>query len=62
MPRQEAHKLLRALSSTDDFPRAVKEDTHIQEFLSEKEIERLLTPENYIGESVAIVKRIVDQK
>jgi len=62
MPRQEAHKLLRTLSNTDDFPRTVKKDIHMKEFLSEKEIERLLTPENYIGESVTLVKRIVDQK
>ena len=62
MPRQEAHKLLRGLSSTDDFLEALKRDTTIQKFLSEDDIERLLTPENYIGESVALVKRIVDTK
>jgi adenylosuccinate lyase len=62
IPRQTAHKLLRDLSGKEDFLTAVQEHPRIQELLTEKEIEVLLTPETYIGESVALVQRIVDQK
>jgi len=62
MPRQTAHKLLQNLSKSDNFLEAVQKDSQIQDLLSKEEIKSLLTPENYIGESVALVQRILDQK
>ena len=62
MPRQEAHTLLRELSSREDFVKAVKENASIKEVLSQEEIDQLLTPENYIGEAVSIVKKVLSDK
>jgi adenylosuccinate lyase len=59
MPRQEAHALLRGLSAHTDFVKAVKEDSTVTELLSGPEIDKLLTPENYIGEAVSIVKNVL---
>lgn len=59
VPRQEAHALLRSLSLQEDFVKAVKEAPKIKNMLSEKEIDRLLTPENYIGEAVSIVRNVL---
>jgi adenylosuccinate lyase len=59
MPRQEAHALLRGLSAHTDFVKAVKEDSTVTELLSGPEIDQLLTPENYIGEAVSIVKNVL---
>ncbi len=58
MPRQKAHALLRELSVKREFVKAVK-DSEITEFLSEEEIDILLTPENYIGEAVSIVRNVL---
>ena len=60
MPRQKAHALLRELSAKKEFVKAVK-DSEITEFLSEEEINQLLTPENYIGEAVSIVRNILGE-
>ncbi|MBU7038947.1 MAG: adenylosuccinate lyase [Theionarchaea archaeon] len=62
MPRQEAHAVLRGISMQENFVEAVKRDSQIREILSEEEIEDLLTPETYIGDSVAIVTRVLQQK
>jgi adenylosuccinate lyase len=61
MPRQEAHALLRELSGQEDFVEAVKENDSIKKVLTSEEIDLLLTPENYIGEAVAIVKNILKE-
>ena len=62
MPRQEAHTLLRELSSREDFAKAVKENASIKEVLLPEEVDQLLTPENYIGEAVSIVKKVLSDK
>lgn len=62
VPRQKAHAMLRELSAHEDFPKAVKADLRITTLLSEKEIDQLLTPENYIGEAVAVVKNVLSQR
>ena len=62
MPRQEAHTLLRDLSSREDFAKAVKENASIKEVFLPEEIDQLLTPENYIGEAVSIVKKVLSDK
>lgn len=59
VPRQKAHALLRELSVHTDFVEAVKGNTIIREMLSEEEVDQLLTPENYIGEAVSIVKSVL---
>lgn len=61
MPRQKAHAVLRELSTEKDFVEAVKRDSQIRDILSEREIDDLLTPETYIGESVAIVDRVLGE-
>ena len=61
VPRQEAHALLRALSTQEDFVKAVKEASTIKNMLSEEEIDQLLTPENYIGEAVSIIKNVLKE-
>jgi adenylosuccinate lyase len=59
MPRQKAHALLRELSRQKDFVAVVKQDSSVRDLLSEEDIISLLTPENYIGEAVALVKKVL---
>lgn len=61
VPRQEAHALLRRLSGEKDFVKAVKHDPTVRDNVSEKEVDALLTPENYIGEAVSIVRTVLSQ-
>ncbi len=62
VPRQKAHALLRELSSGEDFMSAVKDDPRVCVVLTEEEIDQLLTPENYIGEAVSIVRKVLSAK
>jgi len=62
VPRQEAHALLRALSTQEDFVKAVKEAPTIKNILSEEEIDQLLAPENYIGEAASIVRNVLSMQ
>jgi adenylosuccinate lyase len=59
MPRQKAHALLRELSTQKDFVNAVKENSTIARMLSEEEVDLLLTPENYTGEAITIVRNVL---
>ncbi len=61
IPRQEAHALLRKLSAQEDFREAAKKNHTVREMLSEREIDQLLTPENYIGEAVSIVEKVLSK-
>ncbi len=59
--RQDAHEILRKISLVgDDFIGAVKSNEEIRGYLSEDEIECLLIPENYIGEAVNLVDRVLE--
>jgi adenylosuccinate lyase len=47
--RQKAHELLNKISNESDFVTAVKENPIIKKYLSAREIDSLLKPENYLG-------------
>ncbi len=57
--RQNAHELLKQLSSEENFIKAVKRNETISEHLSEKEIETILDPSSYVGIAVQIVENLV---
>ena len=59
--RQKAHELLKKLSNESDFMKAVKNNSTISEYLSDKEIEEILDPRNYVGLSVKIVENLVEK-
>ncbi|MCG3222646.1 MAG: adenylosuccinate lyase [Candidatus Heimdallarchaeota archaeon] len=56
--RQKAHELLKNLSNEDDFMQAVKNNSVISQYFSEKEIDEILDPKNYVGLSSKIVEHI----
>jgi len=59
--RQDAHEMLRTISmSGDDFVVAVKANPEIKGYLSDDEIEELVVPENYVGESHNLVRRVIE--
>ncbi|MEA1993861.1 MAG: adenylosuccinate lyase [Euryarchaeota archaeon] len=60
--RQEAHELLRQIAHGDgEFKENLIANTTVRNYLSEKEIEVCLDPENYIGSAVEIVKGILEE-
>jgi len=65
MSRQEAHELLRKLSLKSEtenkpFKNVLLGDETVRKFLSEKEIEEALNPENYLGTAVRQVEWAVE--
>lgn len=62
MARHEAHEVLRQVSmQPDDFRDALLDQPEVAERLSEEEIDALLEPASYLGESGEIVDRVVDE-
>ena len=64
MDRQEAHEIVRmasmdALARNKDLVQLLGESKEVQKYLSIKEIESLLNPDNYIGTAVAQVDRVI---
>ncbi len=59
--RQKAHAILRDLTKVDDFKGAVKNHKQIIELFSEKEIDKILDPQNYIGLAPEVVDRVVKE-
>ncbi|MHA2245932.1 MAG: adenylosuccinate lyase [Candidatus Hodarchaeales archaeon] len=59
--RQKAHAILRDLTKVENFRGAVKNHPQISELFSEKEIDHILDPQNYIGLAPEIVDRVVTQ-
>ena len=59
--RQKAHAILRDLTKVDDFKGAVKNHPQISELFSEKEIDEILDPQNYIGLAPEVVDRVVKE-
>ncbi len=57
--RQKAHELLRQLSSAENFVKAVKSNTTISKFYTEKEIDEILNPDNYSGLATEIIENMV---
>ena len=65
MSRQEAHELLRKLSmkayeENKHLKDALLEDEIIRRYFSEKEIEELIKPENYLGTALERVDKVVE--
>ncbi len=65
MSRQEAHELLRKLSmkayeENKHLKDVLLEDEIIREYFSEKEIEELIKPENYLGTALERVDKVVE--
>ncbi|MHA1228288.1 MAG: adenylosuccinate lyase [Candidatus Hodarchaeales archaeon] len=58
--RQKAHEIIRSLSTSEDFVQAVN-NSEISEFLSEDELKDFLNPENYLGLSIQITERVINQ-
>lgn len=58
--RQKAHELLRKLSSAENFMNAVKSNTTIAKFFTEKEIGEILNPKNYSGLAIEIIENMVE--
>ncbi len=58
--RQRAHEMLKQLSNEENFVEAVKNNAIIMEFFSEKEIDRILDPKNYIGLSSQVVEQALE--
>ena len=64
MSRQDAHELIRRLaiqsaSEKSSFKKALIRNETVSSLLSEKEIEELLMPENYLGTSVKQVEMVI---
>lgn len=59
--RQKAHTILRDLMKVENFRSAVNNHPRISEIFTEKEIEEILDPQNYIGLAPEIVDRIVTE-
>lgn len=63
--RSEAHEMLReivrkTLQEDMDFRYALIKDERIRRYLSEKEIDELLKPENYLGENAKLIERAIN--
>ena len=66
MNRQEAHALLRKCSSTsgrDNIPLAVvlRREGRVTRYIPEREIEKLIDPQRYLGSAAATVERVVKE-
>ena len=66
MPRQEAHRLLRQVSSESQekqrsFSQTLLENSRISEHLSKEEIESVLDPKSYLGMSVELVDAAIEK-
>jgi len=66
MNRQEAHELLRKLTSESElkncyFKDVLVKNKKIQEFLTEKEIDDALDPQKYLGTTIEQVKLMIDR-
>ena len=59
--RQKAHAILRDLTKVENFRGAVKNHPQISELFSEKEIDEILDPQNYIGLAPEIVDWVVTE-
>ncbi|MHA1973105.1 MAG: adenylosuccinate lyase [Candidatus Hodarchaeales archaeon] len=58
--RQKAHELISSLSESEDFVQAVR-NSEISRFFSENEIADILNPDNYLGLSIQITERVIEQ-
>ena len=63
--RQEAHELVRSITMSAEkknisFNKNIKENKKIKKYLTKDEIESCLKPDNYIGHSHEIIKRVLD--
>ncbi len=66
MSRQEAHELVRRLAMKSDvekrlFKAVLLEDNAVRDMLSEKEIDKVLDPRNYLGTTVKQVELAVEK-
>jgi len=66
MSRQEAHRLLRELSMKSmaegvHLSDVLKRDERVRAFLTEQEINELMRPENYLGESQKLIDKAVSE-
>ncbi len=66
MGRQEAHELVRRLAMKSDvekrlFKTVLLEDSAVRDMLSEKEIDKVLDPRNYLGTTVKQVELAVEK-
>ncbi|HDN05426.1 MAG TPA: adenylosuccinate lyase, partial [Candidatus Bathyarchaeota archaeon] len=64
--RQEAHELLRKLAMKSEmenkhFKKILLEDKFIREKLSEKEIDELLNPRNYLGTALKQIELLIEK-
>ncbi len=57
--RQQAHELLKELSSSDDFRTAVFNHPVVKQHLTEEEIANLLNPETYIGLASIVTQEVI---
>jgi adenylosuccinate lyase len=58
--RQKAHELLKGLSSQENFIDVVKKNEIVSSYFSEKELDEILDPMNYLGLSQKIVEKLLD--
>ena len=58
--RQEAHKLLKQLSNTEDFYNAVLSNELISQYFTEQEIREILEPTNYLGLAPKVAQHVVE--
>ena len=58
--RQEAHKLLKQLSNTEDFYNAVLSNELISQYFTEQEIREILEPTIYLGLAPKVAQHVVE--
>ncbi|RLF07683.1 MAG: adenylosuccinate lyase [Thermoprotei archaeon] len=66
MSRQEAHKLLRELSLKSivedvHLSELLKKDARVKKLLSDEEIDEIMKPENYLGETYKLIDKAVKE-
>ncbi|MFX1286723.1 MAG: adenylosuccinate lyase [Promethearchaeota archaeon] len=61
MGRQKAHEILRDLTKEDNFKVAVKNHNQIGKLFSNKEIDEMLDPRNYIGLAREVVDLVIEE-
>ncbi|MHC1627992.1 MAG: adenylosuccinate lyase [Candidatus Nezhaarchaeales archaeon] len=66
MNRQEAHKLLRELSLKSivedvHLSELLKKDARVKKLLSDEEIDEIMKPENYLGETYKLIDKAVKE-
>ncbi len=59
--RQRAHELLKDLSASSDFKKAVMNHPEIKEHLTTSEIEDLLNPESYLGLAPEVTEAVISE-